>query len=824
MLGLFVLKANAQNTQINSIATKYRNWLLGTGADYNNAQVMSRYNSFISAGRNAMDLSDFNFNDPGPEWNFHDSKEAERVYSKMTEQKLIRLVFLYQLKGPLKSPNPNYHRASLRDSILSVFRYLKAKGMTGKSDFEIYTDSAKESVDIYNSIALRSSAYATAIFLMKDDLKAAGQFDHHMAILQALTFFMSPDYPGYRFTHPGLNTDVIRASTQQRLCYILAQDDTSNSREANMNQLKKMLNNSLRISNGWGDCIKPDFVTYHHRGVYSNTYGVNALHQMSILNMILNGSSYELDETGQSNLKEAAMAYTKFCKDFEMPRAIGGRFPFNTDVLDDLRPAYAYLYVADPAKNKDCGREFVRLWGVSKSANAALQQANSVSINFVNSIGGMQDMLNTLDAGLQPLPERLEGQYNFPYAGLSVHKYNGFQVSVKGTSNFIWHYESGRNENLFGRYSSAGAMEILAVGNPSTHENNGYTEDGWDWARIPGVTAAHLPLNEMTDGTARLFSARSFLANASFDNDGVFAMDYNDANSTTPMTGLKTVLFFKDKMLCMGSDFRNPGGPFALQTTLFQTALADINVPISVNGNNAAGIEYHYAQKAGGLWATDPVGNGYVVPANKANADSVVVLRSAQSSLNSSKKSTSGNFATTYLDHGVSPTGAKYVYGVALQAGKTGTKEFADHFDSYFKILQLDSFAHVAKYVPDNTFAYVVYNPLCTFKNDVVIRVDKPAVVMTRKDKTGKQLKISLTNPNLGIVSSTENFKFDELSTVVYRKPQTDVVTLIIAGHWQLASPMSNVNLTTDGKNTKITFATINGFTIQAELKPLAAL
>ncbi|WP_410494503.1 chondroitinase family polysaccharide lyase [Chryseobacterium sp. CH1] len=32
------------------------------------------------------------------------------------------------------------------------------------------------------------------------------------------------------------------------------------------------------MSNGWADAIKPDFITFHHRGAYSNSYGIERLY------------------------------------------------------------------------------------------------------------------------------------------------------------------------------------------------------------------------------------------------------------------------------------------------------------------------------------------------------------------------------------------------------------------------------------------------------------------------------------------------------------------------------------------------------------------
>jgi len=818
----------AQLSEVNNIKTKYQNWLTGENLDYTKSQVNERYSRFLSNGIAAKNLSAYNFASPGPVWNFTVSAD-QKAYQDLVELKLIRLVFLYQLKGSASAPNPDYHSPAVRDLILNIFGYMKAKGISSTTNFDYLAIPATEEVITSgHGVCLRSSGYATAIFLMKEELIAAGEFAHHMGALNALTAFIAPEYPDFNFTNPGFNSDVVRSSVQQRLCYVLAQDDSDNSKLANMDFLKRFINNALKISNGWNDCIKPDFITYHHRGAYSNSYGTEALHQSAIMNMILKNTAYELNTEAQSNLKTAILTYSKFSKGFEMPLGLAGRFPTNTDALNDLRPALAFLYVADPVANADAGREFVRLWGISSASNTALLRLTALSITMVNTAGSLMDMLQTLNAGLTPLPEITEGQFNFPYAGLSVHKYNGFQASVKGTSKHIWHFENSATENVFGRYTSAGALELLTTGNPVTRSSNGYSENGWDWSHIPGTSVASLPLNILGTGTMREMNGKSFLAHGSLDNNGVFGMDYKDFNSATPMTAQKSNFFFKNIILCLATNIRDVNGTYPIHTTLFQTALADVNTPTYVNGTAATGTNFSQTQTTGAFWATDAIGNGYVIPSNANNTDPVTITRSVQNSRNNANTlDTTGNFTMAYINHGIAPTAGKFQYAVIMQGGQTETKQLADNFNSYFKIYHQNSQAHIVQYIPDNIFGYVIFNPATVFTYDAVVSVSKPAVVMTQK-VDGNKLKVSLTNPNLGLLTANETYKWSQISgqnAILNRVPQADPVTLTLSGYWELAAPQSNVTTTSNGSNTDVIFTTINGLTIQTELvKPTLGL
>lgn len=812
----------AQTSEVNKIRKKYQDWLTDENVDYTKTEVNERYSRFLKNGIAAKNLSSYDFANPGPVWDFTQGTD-QSAYQVLVEQKLIRLAFLYQLKGSVNSPNPDYHSIVLKDKILSLFSYMKAKGISGSTNFAYRSIPATEEIiTSHYGVCLRSSGYATAIFLMREELIDVGEFEHHMRALNALTTFIAPGYPYFNFTNPGFNSDVIRSSVQQRLCYVLAQDDSDITKLDNMGFLKRFIDNALKISNGWNDCIKPDFITYHHRGAYSNSYGVEALQQSSILNMMLKNTAYELNTTAQSNLKNAILNYSKFSKDFEVPLGLAGRFPTNTAVLDDLRQAMAFLYVTDPITNLDAGKEFVRLWNLSFTANIALLRQNALSITLVNTIGGVRDILQTLNSGITPSSEITEGQFNFPYAGLSVHKYNGYQASVKGTSKHIWHFENSDTENIFGRYTSAGALELLTSGNPVSRSSNGYVENGWDWSHVPGTSVAYLPLSVLGNGISREMNGKSFLTHASLDDNGIFGMDFKDINSAGGMTALKSNFFFKDIILCLGSDIKDTNGTYPIHTTLFQTALADINTATYVNNIATTGINFTHTQTAGSLWATDAVGNGYVLPENSNNTAEITINRTTQNSRNNSNTlDTNGNFTTAFINHGIAPVDGKFQYAIVMQGGPIKTKQLADNFSSYFTIYQQNNQAHIAEYKPDAIFGYVIFDPASILNYDVVVSVNKPAVVMTQTIDNGKKLKVSLTNPNLGLLAANETYNLSQISSqnsILNSVPQADLVTLTLVGNWDLASPSNKVTIAANGVNTNVTFSTINGLTIQTEL------
>lgn len=824
----------AQISEINNIKTKYLNWLTDESVNtYSNINVKSLYDKYIQLGNTAETnvVINYNFTSPGAPWNMTNAIDDMAMVT-LVNNYLFYLVSSYHLKGPLvngQPSNPKYHSTQRKDVILKVFKYIKDKGISNTTDFDFSTNPSQETININNSeFGVRCFTYAICVLLMKNELVQAGEFSHHMGILENLTSFLAPDNSNFNFTYPGFNTDVVKALLETRFCYILGLDDSDPDKVGNMNHFIQFTNNALQISNGWSDFLKPDYTTYHHRGVYSGAYGGAALMSVSILNYILKGSAYQLSAVSENNIKKALITYQKFCADFEMPRGLNGRFPGSTREFLNVKNAYAMLYVADPIANADMGAAFKRMYNMPSSGF-------NRTVNTMNPIMAGQIAININNSGTADNPIT-QGHFDFPYAGLSVHKYNGYQISVKGTGKHIWHYESNATENRFGRYTSAGAMEILSAGTIKTRLSNGLgvadangnvTDNGWDWAHLPGVTAAYMPLAQLQSGIAREFNGKNFLAHASLDDNGIFAMDYKDINSATGMTALKTTFFLKDKALSLGSDIKDPGGTYPIHTTVFQTGLADPASPTLINGTQQTGLNVNYSQSSGNVWATDAVGNGFVIPAGSYNG-SVTIKRSTQQSRNSANTTdTQGNYATAYIDHGTAPSSGTYRYGIILQGGTTGTQDFAANLNNYFEVLQQNTAAHVVKFVQENIYNYVVFDPDSVFQSDAFISTDKPSVVITQKINGGSKLKISVTNPSLGLLADNEAYTWSQISGTasrLYRVPQITPVKVKLAGKWIPESVNSSINTSIIGNNTEVTFNTINGLTIQTTLVPEAVL
>ncbi|WP_080778457.1 polysaccharide lyase family 8 super-sandwich domain-containing protein [Chryseobacterium phocaeense] len=829
LLMFFIVSTfKSQISEINNIKAKYIQYY----TDHNvptsiltTPQASQIYTRYYSGCTNAITYlnTNINFSSPGPVWNLTNSTD-DATFINLVRNQLYNMVVTYNLKGPLVNGAPSnqrYKDPALKNQILNLFQYFKNKGVSENSNFGHSEAIPVESFSATTAFGLRANLYGLCVLLMEDELRAAGEFAHHQGILNKLTYNLRPDNPNYNFTYTGFNLDVSRVWIETRLCYIFGLDESDPAKLTEMSHLLNFTNRATQIANGWSGGIKPDYTIFHHLTAYQNSYGADALNVFTRLYYFLAGSAYQLNSESVSNIKNAVMVYEKFCADNEIPRSLTGRFP-NETLLNNQ--ALLLLYSTDPAANNDAGQLYRNSFtSIDNSASLGVFTRLQMSLGNINLFSPSQGLL--------------QGHFKFPFGGVSIHKYNGYHVSVKGTSKNVWNYEGGATENAFGRYNSAGTMEIFSQGSPKTRLNNGLgvasaagtvTDDGWDWRHLPGVTAAALPLSSLNAaGNAQhLFSTQNFLAHASLDDKGVFALDYRDMNASTPMSALKSVFFYKDKIFCLGSDIKNLGGTVPIHTTLFQTGLPSANTQTIIDGNAQTGLSTNFTASQGGHWATDAAGNGFVVPAQGMNGI-LNIRRSTQQSRNHTNSAdTNGNYKIAYIDHGTSPQAATYQYGIALNSTPLQTENFALNLSDYFQVLQLNSSAHVVKFSEDNSYNYVIFDAATNFNFNEVISTSRPSVIMSQKINNGNNLKISLTVP-LNLLSDNEYLGFNQIwnnPSNFYRVSPAIQTTVTVAGLWQLANPTNNITTNIAGGNTVVTFTSNNGNTLQTNLVKIPTL
>ena len=376
-----------------------------------------------------------------------------------------------------------------------------------------------------------------------------------------------------------------------------------------------------------------------------------------------------------------------------------------------------------------------------------------------------------------------EGHWSKNFAALSIHRRKEWAVTVKGTNRFVWDFEGTPSENAHGIFASHGQMlvanseEVLKA-----HDVNG----GWDWTRIPGATTMSLTVKETRLQTTRNFSPQSSAGGVSFQgpdplSSGVFGMDYHqpkyvfkDKNHPHPNITLyfkKSVFFYRNLLVCLGSNIRVDNGPGKnAQTTLFQDKLVrgSSTFFIKVDGvqkNISAPFPAMTPSSTSGAKPytilVDTKGNSYYIPSS--SAPSVKVHIQNQISESQSGKPSSGDYATAWLEH--SSVNGSYEYAIYVKTPSynltAGTAwSLQEDKKQLYEVLQQDDEAHVVKFgvAPDREaatsplYGYVVFQSTSSLPLGPIKAVNKQCRIMVADVE--KELYLSISYPDLDFNSS----------------------------------------------------------------------
>ncbi|KAJ7385609.1 hypothetical protein OS493_015194 [Desmophyllum pertusum] len=244
----------------------------------------------------------------------------------------------------------------------------------------------------------------------------------------------------------------------------------------------------------------------------------------------------------------------------------------------------------------------------------------------------------------EPSPE---GHWTKNFAALSVHRRKDWVVTVKGFNRFVWDFESSTKkanpENAHGIFASHGSM-LIANSEEALEAHD--VNNGWDWTKTPGATTMSLTLLQTRLKKARNFSPLSSAGGVTYQGpepkiSGVFGMDFHqpnyqffDKNHPHPNIKLhfkKSVFFFQNVLVCLGSNITIKNGPgIKAQTTLFQDKLVRgaSSFFIKVDGIRKdssspplpGSMPYSPSGRKRYTTLTDTKGNSYYIPGSSASS------------------------------------------------------------------------------------------------------------------------------------------------------------------------------------------------------------
>ena len=580
-----------------------------------------------------------------------------------------------------------------------------------------------------------------------------------------------------------------------------------------MHRYVAWLNNALSVAPGWLDTIKPDFVGFHHRGIYASGYAPNAFHVASVLVYLLHDTPFAVADDKRDNLKQVLLTSRIMANTYDISMAVNGRFPRNTAVATKLLPAYMYVALSYAPVDAELSGAFMQLWKPkSQLLIEDLFERVSVRLMYLHTPGAMQMMADFAGAGhASDAPP--SGHWTLPYGALSIHRRGEWMVSMKGWGKYVWDFESSGRNNPLGRYLSYGSMLIYASGDPVGREASGIVRDGWDWSMWPGTTVIRLSHEQLKhEGRDRNFSDETFVGGVNLKGrDGVFALKLHDTEHNTSFRAVKTVFCFDDVLICLGSGIENDDGGHATVTPLFQASISQ-DRSTGVNGERVRAIPYAFAGTKGQTtWVMDSLGNGYVIP----DGEGLRVQREVQVSKDYGRDSGgTGAFELAYLDHGSSPQGASYHYAVLVQRSPDRVRAFANAPE--YDVWQQDHEAHIVYHRGLKATGYALFDVAVRPKDGPVVAVSLPSLVMAREVEDG--LLLSVADPDFGWIWEIQTPHRQDGSLIVNQPSMPRKVEVMVRGTWRLDDMYDLVDAKVQSDQTVVAFMCQDSKSVEVKL------
>ena len=609
------------------------------------------------------------------------------------------------------------------------------------------------------------------------------------------------------------NVDIMNTQLRAMLYSILMQPNDQ-VQATLLAQFSAWLSQSIVTSEGMSGGFKADGSVFHHIQHYP-AYASGALKGLTPVVEALSKTTYAIDRPAHEQLKHVVEMGEIYSQDMHTLMSVSGRHPTGKQTID-LEPFQHLANAGSPdgkqAIDVEMAQAYLRL---APAKNRYRQQLHEL--------------------GIEEAPIA-SGNWAMNFASLSIQRRADWVAAVRGFSRYLVGNESYANANRYGRYINYGQLEIMS----GDAENRAFSHDGWDWNRWPGITSVQLPfeaLNAQLRNVDRfsgleemLLTEQTYVGGLSHNGNGLYALKLQGhPKYDASFYANKSVFFFDDRIVALGTDIASKDARYPTQTTLFQHAIRHEGEAAIVNGTSfpADGRRVSTTEESPTV-LMDPANNAYVVP----NGQFVQVNQGEQASVHQkTSKPTTGKFATAVIDHGNAPESASYQYIVLVDTEQKVAEQFAEQMmleDSPMDVLQQDSTAHIVWDKATNTTAYAMFEASTKLDDDLIRSIDAPAMLMASPN--GSALSLSIVNPDFSFYQGKDESQYDENGVLqevsIYSRPWKDhpsqpvVTNVLLNGQWQLTQPIEGVSVTANkAGNTLLSVTTVNAESVQLNLK-----
>ncbi|UKB82817.1 T9SS type A sorting domain-containing protein [Chryseobacterium sp. MEBOG06] len=565
-------------------------------------------------------------------------------------------------------------------------------------------------------------------------------------------------------------------------------------------------------TDGTKDGVKPDGCGYHHWNNYeAYMYSYNTVVAAM---KILGTTSFQIDAPAYLGFRDAVWHKLLIASDSDMvPLAMTGRSG-NWDEINISKNSVKDLAIL--------GGQIL-----------GLTTADPVLAGIYNRKYGTEPSFNYSAAA--PFET---GFYQMNHANASVFRTKNTVVINKGFNNQLWGSEIYPTVNRYGRYQSYGAMPIVY---PGDRNANGFNNTKWDWNYNPGATTKVLPWTKLIAGWKRIdeVTSKRFAGSLEFNlknngilnkvygTYGIFAMDFQERKNlgwsgvTAPdthdpsFTFKKSSFFFDDVIICLASDINNTDSEHSTVTTLYQNSTTPDQVIVDSSPYTLTGTTSGYSA-AQDHWVLDNFGTGYYIHAG--SGDLKVQRKDQQTPSHNQTDPTilnpAAQAAIGYIDHGAAPSGSGYEYAVVPNTTAEDMQSLATSFQASgtkpYQVLNKTGNSHIIKHKATGIYGLVLFQPDSAVPGNTNIKAnDFPCLIMYEPNAANTKMKLSLSNPDLGLPGDRSFEPF-----------QVKTIRITLKGNWKLTAPNSSVTfISSDGNNSIYDFKTYQGLPIEVSFK-----
>lgn len=624
-----------------------------------------------------------------------------------------------------------------------------------------------------------------AIFLMKEPLVKLGTVNKAKEMVtwySAMGMIYTP-----KENLKGVNIDVLNTMLPGMLTAILL-NESKEKESKELYQLQSYLMDSIKYSPGVLGGFKYDGTVFHHMQNYP-AYAKGAFEGLVPIIYYLNGTSYAVTGEQYKIVKNSVLTTRLYSNKYNYLLSLTGRHP-NGKFKIDSEGFRLMALSGEGGVDKELAQAYLRLDTQGKSAE-----------KFRN-------------MGLKE--ERApQGSWTMNMGSLQLHRRKEWLAGVKGYSRYLVGNETYIKNNLYGRYMSYGAFQILE----GSLKESGYVQEGWDWKHFPGTTAIDVPFEKLKSNISQvdtksgveemLLSDETYSGGNSLNDNGMFAMKLHEHpkyNGTH--RARKSVFFFNNKAILLGSGIENNDSENETHTTLFQNYL----------GQN---LKNSYIQKEDAI--IDSQNNLYKI----VEGDVVLKKGKQESKDQNSGEKTENNYELAYINHGKAPKNGKYHYSILIKGNNEEQEKFRKN--SKYEVLNQDNSSHIVKDLKSDMIGYALFESGKVQNNRFIESVDTPSMILLQEK--GKEIQMSFVDPDLRLYEGRDEEQYDKngvmIERSIYSRPwignegKEHIALVILKGKYNVDNN-PKVKSEIDGDFTKLSITSKNGEPVKIILKDIS--